>query len=233
MKNLSKGTLILFGLLIITLSFNLQTFAQDEAGEIVSNSGSKVMRIGILMPKVKLNEATGEMEPEEALRNTYAVLLNSDLFEVIALESKLTTLALNEATKKNCDYILNVDLEQIEKKSGGSKWFGKVARDAGNRATYETARKVPYGSGAGERIARSTAQSAIINTGYTLSDMTVEIKENDKFILNYNLTTAKGDAFYSNKIETKAKKNNDDVLMKLIEQSGEDIVKVLLKNLPQ
>jgi hypothetical protein len=140
---------------------------------------------------------------------------------------------LAEATKKNCDYILNVDLEQSEKKSGGGGLFGKIARDTGRRATYETAVKVPYGSGTGERIARTTAQSAIINTGYTLSNMTVEVKKNDKFTLDYNLTTAKGDAFYSNKIETKAKKNNDDVLMKMIEQSGEDIVKVLLKNIPQ
>lgn len=233
MKNLSKNIFSLFSVFVITLCVSSLAFAQGQAGESTAAGGSKVIRIGVLMPKVSLSDAKGEMEPEEALRNTYAVLLNSDLFEVVALDSRLTTLALEEAVKKSCDYILNVDLNQIEKKSGGGGLFGNVLRDAGRQATYETARKVPYGGGAGERVARTTAQSAIINTGYTMSNMSVEVKKNDKFTLNYNLTTAKGDAFYSNEIETKAKKNNDDVLMKLIEQSGNDIVTVLRKTLPQ
>jgi hypothetical protein len=66
-----------------------------------------------------------------------------------------------------------------------------------------------------------------------MSNMTVQIKKNDNFTLDYNLTTSAGDAFYSNKLEAKAKSNNDDVLTKLLEQSGEDIVKVLLKNVKQ
>ncbi len=233
MKNLSNGLFSLFWIFTILLCLNMVALAQGSAGDTDSDSGTKIIRIGVLMPKVQLTEAKGEVEPEVALRNTYAALLNSDQFEIIALDSRLTSLALDEAKKKSCDYILNVDLAQEAKKSG-SGLFGKVLRDTGNRATSETASKVPWGGGTGERIAGTTARSAILNTGYTMSNMSVEIKKNDKFTLDYNLTaTATGDVFHTNKLEAKAKKNNDPVLMELIEESANDLVTVLKKNIPQ
>lgn len=232
MKHLFSILLIL----IVTISFSVITMAQDgEAGAIDAEGGSKVIRIGILLPKVKLVEAAGEVEPEEALRSSYAVMLNSDLFEVVALKSRISSLALNEAQKLKCDYILKVDLEQIKKKRkspfGGIT--GRIIRDTGRKTSREAANKVPYGGGTGERIANSTARSTIINTGYSMSDMKVKIKKNDKFSLEYNLTTSKGVLFYANKIQAKARKNNDGILMKIIEQSANDLVNVLIKNPPQ
>ena len=233
MKKLSKNLFSICLVLTFVFCLNLVAFGQGgEAGEIDTDGGSKVVRIGVLLPKVKLTEAKGEVAPEEALRSTYAVLLDSDLFEVVALKSKLTSLALREAEKLKVDYILNVDLEQIQKKKK-SGLFGRIARDTTRSTTRETARRVPYGGGAGERIARTTAQSTIINTGYTMSDMTVKVRKNDKFTLDYNLTTPKGKVFYSNKLEAKAKKKNDETLMNLIEESANDMVTQLTKKLPQ
>lgn len=233
MKSFSKSVLSVFGILAIFFCLNLVAFGQeDKAGDQNADGGSKVIRIGVLLPKVKLRDAKGEVTPEEALRNSYAVLINSDLFEVVPLDAKLTSLALAEAKKKECDYIMNVDLKQIEKKSGGGL-FGRVLRDAGNQATWETSRKVPYGGTAPGRVAGSATRSTIRNTGYNMSNMAIKIKKNDKFELDYNLTTAAGDPFYSKSLNAKVKKNGDDVLNKLLEQSAEDIVKVLLKNAKQ
>ena len=237
-----KQLLSLFSILLISLALSITTFGQEQtagdadppeqgtAGEVKADGGAKVMRIGVLMPKVKLRNAKGEVSAEEALRNSYAVLIDSDLFEVVPLDARLTTLALREAKKKACDYILNIDLSQ---KKGRSSMFGKVLRDIGNRTSYETSRKVPYGRTAGGRIAGTTARSVIRNTGANMSSMAVQINKNDKFTLEYNMTTATGDAFHKNKITAKAKKNNDDVLTRMLEQSGEDIIKTLIKVLPQ
>lgn len=233
MKRFGRNFISLLGIFAVTFCFSLVAFAQD-AGDIDTDGGSKVIRIGVLLPKVQLREATGEVDPAVALRNTYGALLNGDTYEVVALDSKLTSLVLDEAKKKSVDYILNVDLEQIIKKKGGGL-FGKIARDTGRRATWETSRKVPYGGGTSGRIARTTARSAIINTGYTMSNMSVEVKKNDKFKLQYNLTkTETGKVFHANEIEAKAtKKNKDALLMSIIETSANDMVVALKEQMPQ
>jgi len=219
--------------LSVAVLFAVTVSAQEATDVDEGDPGSKVIRVGVLLPKVDLKDAQGEVSPEEALRSSYASLLNSDAFELVALESKLTTLALEEAEGLECDYILKLSLVQVSKKSGGGI-FGRVLRDTGKRATYEASTKVPYGGGTGERIARTTARSAIINTGYTMSNMTVEIKKNDKFTLNYGLTTSKGKNVADKEFEAKAKQNNDDsVLMSLIEESANDIATVLLANRAQ
>ncbi len=231
MKKYANCTIIAFTF-ILTLALSVFSQVAGDANKS-GDPGNKVIRVGVVMPKVELKDAKGEVEPGEALRNTYAALLNSETIELVALDARLTALAIDEAVKSNCDYILNVTLKQEEKKSGGGL-FGRVIRDTGNRATYEAAISVPYGGGAGERIARTTAQSAIINTGYTMSNMTVEIKKNDEFSLNYGLTTAKGEEISGKDYEAKAKKNNDDkVIMNLIEESANDIAKSLIANRAQ
>ncbi len=177
MKRTLQNLLSVFSILFISLFFIIQASAQ-VGGDVKGDKGTKVTKIGILMPDVKLTEATGETSPEEALRNTYAVLLKSDTFEFVPIESRLTSLAIEEAVKKGVDYLLDVSLIQEQKKSGGGGLFGQIARDAGRRATWETANTVPYGNSGGGRIANTAARSAIINTGYTMSNMSIKI--NDK-----------------------------------------------------
>ncbi len=228
MKRSLRSIISLFSILLISLALTSMIFAQ-QAGDVKSDEGTKVTKIGILMPNVKLVEATGDISPEEALRNTYAVLLQSDTFEIVGIGAKLKSLALEEAVKKGCDYIINVSLLQEKKKKGGGL-FGKIARDTGRRATWETARKVPYGGGTGERIARTAAQSAIINTGYTMSNMSVKVRKNDRFTLDYSVSSTKGETLFENSLKEKAtKKNKDELLMTMIEKSAEDIVSVLRK----
>ncbi|MEZ5305881.1 MAG: hypothetical protein R2684_01915 [Pyrinomonadaceae bacterium] len=224
MKNFILNLTIFLFLALIPVSVFGQVAGDEKGGD----SGNKVTRVGVLIPKVALKDATGEVDPAEALRSTYASLLNSENFELVALQSKLSSLAITEAAELECDYILSIDLKQEEKKSGGGL-FGKVLRDTTNTATWEAANRVPYGSNTGERIARDTARSAIINTGYSMSDVSVTIKKNDQFNLNYGLSTAKGEVVKSKNFEAKAKKNNDDtLLMALIEQSANDIAETLL-----
>jgi len=231
MHRFSRNLLAIFTLILgLTFAATAQTAGEAEKGD----QGTKVTRVGVLMPKVNLVEAKGDMEAGAALRNTYAVLLNSETIQVVALDSRLASLALEEAKTKNIDYILNLSLVQEQKKKRGGGLFGRIARDTGRRATWETANKVPYGGSTGGRIARTTARSAIINTGYTLSRMKIKIKKSDKFILDYAMTDAKGESLLAKTIEAKAKKKNDDqVLIKMFEESGEEIVKTLRASLAQ
>ena len=165
MKRVIRNFLSVFSVLIISGFLAGSAMAQEQtAGDVRGDGGTKVTKIGILMPKVVLKEATGEVSPAEALRNTYGALLNSDSIEIVAIGARLTSLAIEEAAKKNCDYLLNISLVQERKKRGGGL-FGRIARDTGKRATWETANKVPYGRSTGGRIARTTARSTIINTG--------------------------------------------------------------------
>ncbi len=227
MKKIST-TFVLVTVAIISLSAFVNGQVAGDIKEV--DQGAKVIRIGVLMPTVELKDAKGEFEPGAALRNTYAALLDSETIKIVALDAKLATLALEEAASKECDYILKLSLVQEEKKSGGGGLFGSIARSTGRSATYETATRVPYGGGAGERIARSAAQSAIINTGYTMSNVTYTVKKSDKFVLDYLMTTAKGQTVLEKSIDEKAKRNNDDkVLLELIKESANDIVAVIRK----
>ncbi len=219
----------LFSMLIISLFLVVSASAQ-VAGDVKGDQGTKVIKIGILTPSVKLTEATGEVSPEDALRNTYAVLLKSDLFEFVPIEARLTSLALEEAAKNECDYLLDVSLIQEQQKKGGGGLFGKIIRDTARSATWETANSVPYGGSTGGRIARTTARSTIINTGYTMSNMSVKVEKNDKLTLDYKLSTARGEKLLENKIEEKAGKDTDGLLMNMLEKSGEDLVQFLRKD---
>ncbi|MGI8544316.1 MAG: hypothetical protein ACR2MD_12700 [Aridibacter sp.] len=228
MKRSIRNLFSVFSILFISLFFVIQASAQGE--DVKGDAGTRITKIGILLPEVKLMEATGDISPEEALRNTYAVLLKSDTFEFVAIDSRLTSLALEEAVKKECDYLLDVSLIQEQKKSGGGL-FGKIARDTARRATWETANSVPYGGSTGGRIARTAARSSIINTGYTISNMNIKIKKKDKLTLDYKLSTAKGEKLLDKKIEEKAGSDTDDLLMKMLEKSGEDLVAFLRKDM--
>ena len=228
-----KNSLRNISILVVIALFALSSFVSaQEPDQAVATEATHDIKIGVLMPKVQLTEVSGEVDAETALRNTYAALMNSKYYQLVALESRLTSLALQEAKELGCTYILNLDLSQEVKKSGGGL-FGKIIKDAGSRTTYEAMTKVPGGGGTGERIARSSAQSAILDTGYTMSNMAVTVKKNDKFVLLYNLTLAEtGSVVHSKTLEEKAEKNNDTVLMRMIEESANDLVAVLKSREP-
>ncbi|MFV0389384.1 MAG: hypothetical protein ACK5NT_11590 [Pyrinomonadaceae bacterium] len=214
---------------LVTCAGSLCASAQSGDDTQKGDGGSKIIQIGVLMPTVSLKKATGDIPPEEALRNSYAALLNSDSVQVVPLDARLTSLALEEARNKKIDYILNLNLTQEQKKSGGGI-FGRVIRDVGESATWETAGQVPGSRTAGGTVARTAARSAIINTGYTLSNVTIEIKKNDKFTLAYNLTSIDGKSVLEDSIEVKAKKSNDDKLLTdMVTQSAEAIAKAVIR----
>ncbi len=217
-------------LFVIVSILSLAAFGYAQGEDIVEgDEGSKVTRIGVLMPNVKLRDAKGDIEPGAALRNTYAALINSERIQIVAMDSRLATLALEEAKKKEVDFILKLNLVQEAKKKGGGL-FGKVARSAGRQATWETSRQVPYGRTAGGRIGRAAARSAIINTGYTMSNMTYKVRKSDKFMLDYLMTDVRGKTVLEKSIDAKAKKKNDEkALLNLIEKSANDIVSAVIK----
>lgn len=201
-----------------------------ETKTTVGEKREGVIRIGMILPKVSLTEATGNVDAPTALRNSYAALINSDSYEVVALDAQLMVLAVEEAQKLDCDYILSVDLEQEEKKKGGGL-FGKVLGATGRQVTNEVGNTVPFGgSTATKRVVNTAARTAIINTGYTLSDMSVKINKNDKFTLEYNLADDRGKTVFSNTQKAKAKSNNDTVLSEIIEQSITDLVTFTRRN---
>ena len=226
---MKRFVFLLMVVFLTAIAANAQVAGDDDEGD----PGNKVIRIGVLMPEVQLTDAKGELEPGEALRSTYAALMNSEKIELVKLDSKLSALAISEAKKLECDYILKVNLSQKTKKSGGGI-FGRVIRDTGNRATYEASTKVPYGGNTGTRIARTTARSAIIRTGYTMSNMSIKVRKNDEFKIAYTLSTGEGKSVKDEELKAKAKKKNDDkVLLNLIEKSANNIATVIIERQEQ
>ena len=188
MKSFTKYLQSFFWILTIFLCLNTLAFGQ-EGEDKPTDAGTKVLKVGILLPDVKLKDAQNEKDLALALRNTYAVLLKADTVQIVALEGQDTTFSLGEAAKKECDYIISLGLSQTKKRSKSpfGSVFDRVKQRTGERATIEAARNVPRGGGTGEKIARTAAQTAIIDTGFTLSSIDIKIKKKDKFYLNYKI----------------------------------------------
>jgi hypothetical protein len=99
------------------------------------------------MPKAQMT--AGDSAPAAAaLRNTFAAYLNSPNIELVALNARLPSQALEEAKQSNCDYVLYVSLTQ---KQGGGGMFGKALGNIASSAVGH----LPGGRNAGEAAARS------------------------------------------------------------------------------
>lgn len=196
---------------------------ENNGASIASATSPKkpgAIRIGMIMPKVQLT-AGDTARAAEALRTSFANYLNSPTIEVVSLESRLPSLAMNEARQNQCDYVLFVSMVQ-KKGGGGGGMFGRALGGFAGAA----AGHIPGGGNAGTGAARSVAITGV----YTSAHIAASIKAKDEVGLEHKLEPTDG-ARQGVSATNKAKANRDgeDVVTPLIEKAAENVVAAVTK----
>jgi hypothetical protein len=198
-----------------TSSIPISSAASTLAGFVAASSPKKAgaSRIGIVMPKAQMTSGDS-IQAASALRSTFASYLNSPNIELVALNARLPSQALEEAKQSNCDYILYSSLTQ---KKGSAGMFSKALGNIASSAVGH----LPGGSNAGEAVARSVA----VTTVYTAADVSAQIKSKDELTLEYKLESL--DAArppVANTAKAKAKSDGEDVFSPLVEKAAQAVV---------
>lgn len=214
------STLVL--ILLFVLSLGAQT-NENKKGDTLPPKKEGVKRIGVLLPKVSLNNVSKKVDPAIAVRNTFAALLDSDDIKIIPLKARLSALAFKEAQDKKCDYILKISLIQKKKKKGG--FFNRIIDKTTDSVISDSTSKVPTGG----TVGGSAGKEAIVEAGNSIAEVEIEIEKKDQFILDYEITTRATKSVKKNSIKVKAKKDNDKVLMPLIEKAANEIASFVLQ----
>lgn len=173
-----------------------------------------VIRIGLIMPKVQMS--SGDLaQAAEALRGNFASYLKGPGVEVIPLSARLAEPATQEALQGKCDYVLHLSMSV--KKGGGGSMFGRAVGNIVGAA----AGHIPVGESATTAAARSAAIGGVYSTAVIVSS----IKAKDDVTLEYKLEPLdRGKQGLANKANSKASRDNEDVVTGLIEKAASDVV---------
>lgn len=223
-KNLRHNiTALIFGI-FLTVGVSAQT---DKSGngnqDTISPKKEGVTRVGVLLPKVSLNNVSKKVDPAVAVQNTFSALLNSDSIELIPLDASLKALAYKEARDKDCDYVLKINLSQKSKKKGNG-FFNRILDKSADSAISESTSRIPTGNNVGGSVGREAA----VGAGQEVSKVEFKIKKKDEFVLVYELADPKSKTVRENTLKAKAEKDDDDVLMPLIEEAANEIAEYLI-----
>jgi hypothetical protein len=198
----------------------MTSMANTPPGFVAASSAKRegASRIGIVMPKAQMT-SSDSAQAAAALRNTFAAYLNSPNTELVAINARLPSQALEEARQSNCDYVLYASLVQ---KKGGGGMFGKAFGNIAGSAIGH----LPGGRNAGEAAARSVAITGV----YTAADISGSIKSKDELTLDYKLeSTNAARPGLASTAKAKAKSDGEDVLTPLVEKAAQAVVDVIAR----
>lgn len=179
------------------------------------------IRIGMVVPRVNTAGAgTGEQGESASLRSTLTSFLAGSNIETIDLKARLDTLALTEAQRRECDFVLYTTL--LRKRSGSSTGGGPLNSIMGNVGTGGMGTKVPGAKKATEITNEATRVSSTIATFS---------KANDEITFEYKLVTSVGARPVATKMtKAKVKSDGEDVLTPMIESAAQAILNATVKN---
>ncbi len=179
--------------------------------------GEGVIRIGIVTPRV--TSAGGNSEAA-TLRATFASFLVGSNIETIDLKARLDGLALTEAQRRQCDFVLYTTL--IRKRASSSSGGGPMSSIMGNVG----------GGGVGNKVPGSkTAQDIMSEAGRVSGALAGFARANDEITFEYKLVSSVGARpVVSKSTKEKVKKDGDDVLTPMIESAAQAIVDATVKN---
>ena len=196
-------------------STSIASAANTPAGFVAAGSPKRegVSRIGVVMPRAQMTSGDSA-QAAAALRNTFASYLNSPNIELVALNARLPSQALEEAKQSGCDYVLYSTLTQ---KKGGGGMFGKALGNIASSAIGH----LPGGSNAGEAAARSVAVTSV----YTAADVSRTVKSKDELTLEYKLeSTDAARPGVASSAKAKAKSDGEDIFTPLVEKAAQAAV---------
>lgn len=184
--------------------------------------GEGVIRIGIVTPRVNtLGGGTGGNSEAASLRETVASFLVGSNIETIDIKARLDGLALSEAQRRQCDFVLYMALirKRASSSRGGSSPLESIVGSVG-------------GGGTGSKLPGSkTAQDVASQASRVSGALAGFARANDEMTFEYKLVTSVGArSVVSNSTKQRVKKDNEDVLTPMIESAAQAIVDATVKN---
>jgi hypothetical protein len=179
------------------------------------------IRIGMVVPRVNTTGGgTGDQGEAASLRTALTSFLAGSNIETIELKARLDTLALNEAQRRECDFVLYTTL--LRKRNGSSSGGGPLNSIMGSVGTGGVGTKVP-----GARKATEITNEAA-RVGSTIATFN---KANDEITFEYKLVTSVGARPVATKsTKAKVKSDGEDVLTPMIESAAQAILDATVKN---
>ncbi|HEU4713671.1 MAG TPA: hypothetical protein VFS76_19045 [Pyrinomonadaceae bacterium] len=184
--------------------------------------GEGVIRIGVVTPRVmSTGSGIGGNSEANSLRTTFNSFLAGSNIETIDLKARLEGLAITEAQRRQCDFVLYTTLvrKRAGSSSGGSGPMSSIMGNAGG------------GGGVGTKIPGSkTVKDVTSEAARVSSTLASFARANDEVTFEYKLVSSAGAKPVAGK-STKAKVKNDgeDVLTPMIESAAQAIVDATIK----
>ena len=171
----------------------------------------------MVVPRVNTLGGTGGQNEASSLRATLTSFLAGSNIETVELKARLDTLALSEAQRRECDFVLYTTL--LRKRSGSSNGGGSLNSIMG---TGGVSTKVP-----GVKKATEITNEAA-RVGSTIATFN---KANDELTFEYKLVTSVGARPVATKsTKAKVKSDGEDALTPLIESAAQAILNATVKN---
>ena len=189
--------------------------AAAPQSEASAGGQAKPPCVAILLPSVQGVEGNAT-EVAASLRELFTSYLKGPSMQVVALDARLASQAVEEARQKQCDHVLATTLTR-KRGGGGGGLLGRVAGQAGTTAALN----LP-GSNVGAAVARGAAVAAT----QAASDLAGSTKAKDEMRLEYRLlSSGKGSAVLGPKTErAKAESDGEDLVTPLVEKTAEAVV---------
>jgi hypothetical protein len=149
-----------------------------------------------------------------ALREMFSSYLTGPSIQILPLEARVTSQAVEEAHQKQCDRLLTATL--AKRRTGGGL-LGSVLGQAGSTAAYY----LPFGNGATAALARGmTAAGA-----QAVITVAASTKAKDEMRLDYQLTSGDGAVRFGPKSgKLKANEDGEDLVTPLVRNAADEIV---------
>jgi hypothetical protein len=177
------------------------------------------IRIGLATPRVNTVGGMGGQGEAASLRSTITSFLAGSNIETIDLKARLDNLVMNEAQKRECDYVLYTTL--LRKRASSSKGSGPFESIMGN-----------VGGGAGSKVPGTKVANEVSTQAAKVTSTIASLsKANDELTFEFKLVTGAGArAVATRSTKVKVKSDGEDVLTPWIESAAQAILEATTKN---
>ena len=179
-----------------------------------------VVRVGIFLPSLELDQPSQDENPEQIIRNELTRQLSGAAIEVIQMDSLNRVNAEAEARTKGIDFILYAALS-IKSKTN-QFGFLKKAADAISKAN------IPSGLNLGSMV--TSNKQTVTESVTLLASLTSQVKAKDQVKLSYKIFTTTNQQSVSGETPAMtATHDRDDVVTRAIKTAAEMIAVGLVK----
>jgi hypothetical protein len=201
---------------IATVSLSLASGSHTAVASNALTQGGRTC-IAIVLPSVQGIEGNAT-DVATSLRDVFASYLTGPSLQVVALEARLASQAMEEAAQRHCSHVLTVTLNR--KRGGGS--FSRIAGQAAGTAAWH----VPGGGSVGSAVVRGAA----IGTAQAVAAVAAATRAKDEMQIEYRVSSPTGTTEIGpTRDKRKAKIDGEDLLTPLVEKAAGTIVGTLVK----